>query len=68
MRKSGVGSKYADDSYTPLTALSTLNPDWMIKAKVTNKGPTKTYTNSKGPGKLFNFELADIHGGQIQVT
>lgn len=45
-----------------------MNPDWIIKAKVTNKGSVRNYNNAKGPGKLFNFELADIHGSQIQVT
>lgn len=68
LRKSGVASKSANDLYTPIMALNTLNPDWMIKAKVTNKGAVRTFTNQRGEGKLFNFELADSHGGQIQAT
>lgn len=68
LRRTGVASKTADDLYTPIASLNTMNPDWMIKAKVTNKGNIRTYTNQRGEGKLFNFELADAHGGQIQVT
>jgi len=68
LRKSGVASKNADDTYTPINALNTMNPDWIICAKVTNKGAIRTYQNNKGEGKLFNFELADTYGSQIQAT
>jgi len=68
LRKSGVASKTVSDDYLPIRALNTMNPDWIIMAKVTNKGQIRTYTNNRGEGKLFNFELADSYGGQIQVT
>lgn len=39
----------------------------MIKARVMNKGPIKTWSNAKGEGKLFSMELCD-ESGEIRVT
>jgi replication factor A1 len=38
-----------------------------IKARVTNKGPVKTWSNSKGEGKLFNMDLLD-DSGEIRMA
>lgn len=57
-----------DDIYTPIKALSTMNSDWIIKARVSKKYPVKQWSNDKGDGKLLNFELIDRHGTQIQAT
>lgn len=32
---------------------------WTIKARVTNKSKIRTWTNSRGEGKLFSFEIVD---------
>lgn len=32
---------------------------WTIKARVTNKSNIRTWSNSKGEGKLFSFEIVD---------
>jgi len=58
----------ADDAYLPIKALNMTNNDWILLAKVTSKGDIKKYNTDKGPGQLFNFELTDSHGGQIQAT
>lgn len=67
-RKTGTCSKTIDDSYTPISALTTMNSEGIIQAKVTQKGDLRTYRNVKGEGKIFSFELADCYGTQIQAT
>lgn len=57
-----------DDIYTPIKALSPMNSDWIIKARVSKKYPVKEWTNARGAGKLLNFELVDKYGTQIQAT
>ena len=32
---------------------------WVIKARVTNKSPIKTWSNFKGEGKFFSMDLLD---------
>lgn len=32
---------------------------WTIRARVTNKANVRTWSNSKGEGKLFSFEVLD---------
>lgn len=38
-----------------------------IKARVTGKTPIKTWSNSKGEGKLFSMDLLD-DSGEIRLT
>lgn len=40
---------------------------WVIKARVTNKSAIRTWSNSKGEGKLFSMDLAD-ESGEIRAT
>lgn len=40
---------------------------WVIKGRVIAKSPLREYTNAKGPGKLFNFTIAD-KSAEIKVT
>lgn len=50
--------------------ISSLNPyqnKWSIQARVTNKSAIRTYSNARGEGKLFNFELLD-GTGEIRVS
>lgn len=32
---------------------------WTIRARVTNKSSVRTWSNSRGEGKLFSFEIVD---------
>lgn len=57
-----------EDVYTPIKALSPMNSDWIIKARVSKKFPVKQWSNQRGEGKLLNFELVDKYGTQIQAT
>ena len=70
MRKSGIWmSEIDEDDYAPIKSLNTMNPDWIILAKVTAKTDLREFNSRDGgKGKLFNFDLMDIHGDQINVT
>eukprot|EP00064_Thunnus_orientalis_P011748 superscaffoldBa00001730_g11779 len=40
---------------------------WTIRARVTNKSNVRTWSNSKGEGKLFSFDIVD-ESGEIKIT
>lgn len=40
---------------------------WIIKARVTNKSNIRTWSNSRGEGKLFSIDLLD-ESGEIRLT
>uniref|UniRef100_A0AAX7UF69 Replication protein A subunit n=1 Tax=Astatotilapia calliptera TaxID=8154 RepID=A0AAX7UF69_ASTCA len=40
---------------------------WTIRARVTNKSSIRTWSNSRGEGKLFSFEIVD-ESGEIRIT
>lgn len=54
--------------YTPIAALNPMNPDWIIKARITKKGAPRHWKNFRGEGELMNIELKDENGDQIQGT
>uniref|UniRef100_A0A1J3D750 Replication protein A subunit n=1 Tax=Noccaea caerulescens TaxID=107243 RepID=A0A1J3D750_NOCCA len=52
----------------PLVSLNPYQGNWTIKVRVTNKGLMRNYRNAKGQGCVFNVELTDEEGTQIQAT
>lgn len=40
---------------------------WSIKARVTKKSNIRTWSNSRGEGKLFSMDLID-ESGEIRTT
>lgn len=68
-----LGYKNLNTSFSPSTKLypiSSLTPyqnRWVIKARVMNKTNVRTWSNSRGEGKLFSFELID-ESGALRVT
>nr|XP_019952556.1 PREDICTED: replication protein A 70 kDa DNA-binding subunit-like isoform X3 [Paralichthys olivaceus] len=57
-------------SSTKVMPIETLHPylsRWTIRARVTNKSNIRTWSNSKGEGQLFTFEIVD-ESGEIRVT
>ncbi|KAL2642129.1 hypothetical protein R1flu_009716 [Riccia fluitans] len=52
----------------PLVSLNPYESLWTIKVRVTSKGPMRTFTNARGSGNVFNVELTDEEGTQIQAT
>ncbi|GLV34544.1 Replication protein A1 [Carabus blaptoides fortunei] len=51
----------------PIANLSPYANKWVIKARVTNKSPIRSWSNSKGEGRLFSMDLAD-ESGEIRAT
>ncbi|XP_063992833.1 replication protein A 70 kDa DNA-binding subunit [Diachasmimorpha longicaudata] len=52
---------------TPIGALSPYQNRWVIKARVSSKSAIRTWSNSRGEGKLFNMDLLD-ESGDIRCT
>ncbi|KAM4726414.1 replication protein A 70 kDa DNA-binding subunit-like [Anableps anableps] len=64
------GSANSPVSSTKVIPIATLNPytsKWTIRARVTNKSNIRNWSNSKGEGKLFSFEIVD-ESGEIKIT
>nr|CAB3496670.1 unnamed protein product [Digitaria exilis] len=52
----------------PLISLNPYQGNWIIKVRVTSKGNLRTYKNARREGCVFNVELTDEDGTQIQAT
>lgn len=52
----------------PLASLNPYQGNWTIKVRVTSKGNLRSYSNARGEGNVFNVELTDEDGTQIQAT
>ncbi|KAK3008680.1 hypothetical protein RJ639_014972 [Escallonia herrerae] len=52
----------------PLVSLNPYQGNWTIKVRVTGKATMRTYKNARGEGCVFNVELTDEDGTQIQAT
>lgn len=51
----------------PITSLTPYQNRWTIRARVTNKSNIRTWSNSRGEGKLFSVDLLD-ESGEIRAT
>ncbi|KAI3857868.1 hypothetical protein MKX03_004970, partial [Papaver bracteatum] len=52
----------------PLVSMNPYQGNWTIKVQLTSKGNLRTYKNARGEGCVFNVELIDQDGTQIQAT
>ncbi|KAK1427233.1 hypothetical protein QVD17_15916 [Tagetes erecta] len=52
----------------PLASLNPYQGNWTIKVRLTSKGNMRNYKNARGEGCVFNVELTDEDGTQIQAT
>eukprot|EP00301_Raphidiophrys_heterophryoidea_P021947 c6220_g1_i1.p1 GENE.c6220_g1_i1~~c6220_g1_i1.p1 ORF type:complete len:492 (-),score=113.07 c6220_g1_i1:188-1495(-) len=64
----GAVSRAVGDSVFPIKSLNPYQNKWAIVGRVTSKKEIKTYSNQRGDGKLFSFDLLDNQGGEIKVT
>lgn len=53
--------------YTKISAANPYQNNVIIRGRVTQKGELRTYSNARGEGKLFSFEIAD-ETGTMRVT
>ncbi|TBU15764.1 replication factor A protein 1 [Ordospora colligata] len=56
-----------DDGFTAINMLNPFHNKWIIKGRVMAKSDIRRFTNQKGEGKLFNFEVSD-GTAQVKVT
>ena len=63
----GGGTNQKDILTHPISSLSPYQNRWTIRARVTSKSGIRTWSNSKGEGKLFSMDLAD-ETGEIRLT
>ncbi|WJX56186.1 hypothetical protein P8452_41866 [Trifolium repens] len=63
-----TGRNDAPPRILPISALNPYQNIWTIKARVTAKGELRRYTNARGEGKVFSFDLLDSYGGEIKAT
>ncbi|KAL7668568.1 hypothetical protein ACOME3_009265 [Neoechinorhynchus agilis] len=62
--------KDANFSKDRLFTIDTLNPyqnKWTVRVRVTAKQPVRTWSNSRGEGRLFSFDIVD-QSGEMRVT
>ncbi|KAF3705738.1 Replication protein A 70 kDa DNA-binding subunit [Channa argus] len=62
--------KTSPGSSPKVFSIANLNPyqsKWTIRARVTSKSKIRNWSNSKGEGKLFSFDIVD-ESGEIKIT
>ncbi|XP_057677875.1 replication protein A 70 kDa DNA-binding subunit-like [Corythoichthys intestinalis] len=53
--------------FTPINKLNPYLSNWTIRVRVTHKSDIRNWSNSRGDGKLFSFDVTD-QSGEIRIT
>jgi len=67
MFDSSVGSNLTSSNIFPIASLTPYQNKWTIKARVTHKSDIRRWSNARGEGHLFSFDLVD-ESGEIRAT
>ncbi|KAL6619666.1 hypothetical protein ACP70R_034805 [Stipagrostis hirtigluma subsp. patula] len=68
MNRGPATKNEATNRIVPVAQLNPYQGKWTIKARVTAKTSIRHYSNNKGSGTVFNFDLLDAQGGEIRAT
>jgi replication factor A1 len=52
----------------PINSLNAYMHSWTIKARIISKRDIRTFTNSKGVGQVFSFDVLDNENTEIHIT
>jgi len=52
----------------PISEISSYHTKWTIKARVTAKGQTRTFSKGSSSGKVFSVDLLDKENGEIRAS
>ena len=52
----------------PIRALNRYLNRWTIRGRVTNKAELRQWSNARGTGKVWSFDVVDDQGGEIRCT
>lgn len=63
-----IARNEAPPNLVPISSLNAFNNKWTIKARVTQKSEIRRYSNARGEGKFFSFDLLDAENGEIRVV
>jgi hypothetical protein len=65
---SGPVSSSGDMAYTPIRDITPYQNKWVLKARLVQKQPIRTYKSARGEGRLLNITFCDSHGDEIRAT
>eukprot|EP00948_MAST-09A_sp_MAST-9A-sp1_P000619 g619.t1 len=58
----------SDSNFVLISDLNPYNRAWSIKARLTNKGNVKEWSNNKGTGRLMSVTFLDKAGSEVRAT
>lgn len=65
---SAIARNEAPARIVPISSLNAYQNKWTIKARVSIKGEMRRWSNARGEGKVFSFDIVDAAGGEIKAT